>query len=104
MKVHAVTFGHDSIYFFERILYKFHRRMEDMRVSAIKAKRKVQRSIHKENGGREDTSFDWGPVAVTMDLWSFHFIVKSIDRYVDLKDWVCDRCCSCWAKRNDSCA
>ena len=66
----------------------FHRRMEDMRVSAIKAKRKVQRSIHKENGGQEHTSFDWGPVAATMDLWSFHFIVKSIDRYVDLKDWV----------------
>eukprot|EP00943_MAST-04B_sp_MAST-4B-sp1_P004971 g4971.t1 len=66
----------------------FHRRMEDMKVSAMKAKRKVQRSISDESNESDNHSFDWGPVAATMDLWSFHFIVKSIDRYVELKDWV----------------
>ena len=66
----------------------FHRRMEDMKVSATKAKRRVQRSIGDDADNHNKHSFDWGPVAATMDLWSFHFIVKSIDRYVELKDWV----------------
>eukprot|EP00943_MAST-04B_sp_MAST-4B-sp1_P005819 g5819.t1 len=57
-------------------------------VSAMKAKRKVQRSIGVESTESNNHSFDWGPVAATMVLWSFHFIVESIDRYVELKDWV----------------
>ena len=49
----------------------FHRRMEDMKVSAAKAKRRVQRSIGDDADNHNKHSFDWGPVAATMDLWSF---------------------------------
>jgi timeless len=54
----------------------FHRRCEDMRLAAARASK------------ASCEPFDWGPVSATMDLWSFHFTVKSIDRYLDLKDWV----------------
>jgi timeless len=57
----------------------FHRQCEDARLADSKAR-------HRDK--TKTNPFSWGPVQATMDLWSFHFTVKSIDRYVDLKDWV----------------
>ena len=41
-----------------------------------------QDKLHKEKPG---THFKWGPLFQTMDLWSFHFVIKSCQKYHETK-------------------